>query len=568
MPSGGGNRPIRGTNAEVVERWKKIHSYKVRGYLEKDVAELLGISVKTVKRYWNKTSNQVGKHKWDRDPLYIKYRPIIVEKLREKPNIQIETVKRILKEFFDVEDLGVTDGTFRLFFHEIRDQIGVEKPSYSNRPKHRVPIEGAGKKAFVDMGQKKIVDMYGNEKKVYFWIIVLDYSRMKYVYFQDKPFDAPDFIMAHEYAFKYFNGVPQEIYYDQDRVMVFAENRGDIVYQEDFAEYLKHVEYKVYLCRGHDPNTKGKVENAVRFVKYNFLDEKEYCGIDNLNASCLEWLDKVGNGVLNASTKHSPKALFEQEKNALMKYTPYPMKTKKRQILTVTSLYDITYKKNIYSVPIELVKPHDRVLVEESQGMINIYNPETMDLLAVHKLIKGVGGMSIQAQRPEHHLKPTVEVWKDNHPFFKEFLDGVMEEVPRYFYDQFIMLREIIKRYGEQKVKVAVCIAMKRNIYSVPKVLEMLVAAEGEYNLRRVVPERLVKHYLEQAKGYERYGNFINEGVDGDIQKLDEIEKEDELEMLIEKYNKRVKDEEQKMQEELKKMQDKVTNKKEEKGEN
>ena len=136
-----------------------------------------------------------------------------------------------------------------------------------------------------------------------------------------------------------------------------------------------------------------------------------------------------------------------------------------------------------------------------------------------------------------------------------------MEEVPRYFYDQFIMLKEIIKRYGEQKVKVVICIAMKRNIYSVPKVREMLVAAEGEYNLRRIVPERLVKHYVEQAKRYEKYGNFINEGVDGDIQKLDEIEKEDELEMMIEKYNKRVK-------EELKKLQDKVTNIKEEKGDN
>ena len=304
-------------------------------------------------------------------------------------------MKRILKEFFEVEDLGVTDGTFRLFFHEIRDQIGVEKPSYNNKPKHRFQMEEIGKKAFVDMGQKKIIDMYGNEKKVYFWIIVLDYSRMKYVYFQDKPFDALDFIMAHEYAFKYFGGIPKEIYYDQDRVMVFSENKGDVVYQDDFAEYLKHIEYKVYLCRGHDPNTKGKVENDVGFVKHNFFDEMEYFGIDNLNASCLEWLDKVGNGVLNATTRHAPKKLFEDEKHALMKYKPYLLKTKKRHILSVTKLYDITYKKNIYSVPIGLVSPHDRVLVEESQGMINIYNPETMDLLAVQKLIKGVGGMSI-----------------------------------------------------------------------------------------------------------------------------------------------------------------------------
>lgn len=561
-------RPIRGTNAFAKERWTIIHNYSLRGYTEVQIAELIGVSPGTVKKYLSKKSEEIGLDIWDKKPIYKKYRPVIVEQLKINPKIKIATLMRILCEYFEIEEIGIRRQTFTRFVRHLKEGLGIEEPTYENRPAHRVPDDVTAAMAFVDMGQKKLIDMYGNEKKVYFWIIVLGFSRMKFAYFLDRPFQGTDFVIAHELAFKYFDGVPREIAYDQDRVMVFAENRGDVVYQEDFANYIKKTKFKIYLCRGHDPRSKGKVENAVAFVKHNFLDAREYRGIDNLNQACLEWLDKIGNEQLHAVTKESPKKLFIKEKPHLYKYRPYEMDTKKQQVLSVSNLYDVCYKKNIYSVPFDFCKPHDRVLVEESGNLLLIYTLERHELIASHKLIKGVGGMSIQAQKPDHFLKSAVEIFKTTYPFYKDFLDGVMEEVPRYFYDQFIMLKEIIKRYGEQRVKNAICIAMKKNLYSVPKVLEMLAAADGEEMLRHTIAPRLVKHYMEQGRGYSKYTNFVNDGMDKDREKVIEANNEDELEKMIDDYNKRLKSDEVKLQEEFKRLQALMVEDKKEEGEN
>ena len=64
--------------------------------------------------------------------------------------------------------------------------------------------------------------------------------------------------------------MPSEIAYDQDRIIVVSENAGDIICTEDFQNYMNHMKFKMRLCRAYDPESKGKVEAAVKFAKYNF----------------------------------------------------------------------------------------------------------------------------------------------------------------------------------------------------------------------------------------------------------------------------------------------------------
>lgn len=127
-----------------------------------------------------------------------------------------------------------------------------------------------GVEAQVDFGQYRMKNMYGNNVKVYFFIMILAYSRMKFVYFSAQPFTTWTAIEAHEYAFKYFGGRTKTILYDQDRVFVVSENYGNIVLVKEFEKYVSEKGYSVCLCRGADPQTKGKVENAVNVVKRSF----------------------------------------------------------------------------------------------------------------------------------------------------------------------------------------------------------------------------------------------------------------------------------------------------------
>ena len=42
------------------------------------------------------------------------------------------------------------------------------------------------------------------------------------------------------------------------------------------------------------PQSKGKVEEVIGYVKQSFLEGRVYTGIDSLNSAALAWLDREG----------------------------------------------------------------------------------------------------------------------------------------------------------------------------------------------------------------------------------------------------------------------------------
>lgn len=71
----------------------------------------------------------------------------------------------------------------------------------------------------------------------------------------------------------------------------------------------------MYLCRKADPESKGKVESVVKFIKINFLENRFYMGIELLNQSFEAWLERTGNAKVHGTTKKVPAKVFllEQE---------------------------------------------------------------------------------------------------------------------------------------------------------------------------------------------------------------------------------------------------------------
>ena len=82
-----------------------------------------------------------------------------------------------------------------------------------------------------------------------------------------KPFTTLDLIFHLLNCFEYIGGIPEEIVIDQDSVMVASENHGDIIYTKDFAYFIQEIGLRIYVCRKADPETKGKIENLIGFVK-------------------------------------------------------------------------------------------------------------------------------------------------------------------------------------------------------------------------------------------------------------------------------------------------------------
>src|SRR5690606_15381368 len=112
-----------------------------------------------------------------------------------------------------------------------------------------------GKQAQVDFGEYNMRCSSGKRTKIYFFTMVLSRSRHKYVWFTDRPFTASLAIQAHEKAFAWFGGIPDEIVYDQDKVFMVSENGGDIILTEEFKNYTRQRSFTLYFCRKADPQS-------------------------------------------------------------------------------------------------------------------------------------------------------------------------------------------------------------------------------------------------------------------------------------------------------------------------
>ena len=176
-----------------------------------------------------------------------------------------------------------------------------------------VSSQRLGYQAQVDLGQKVMKDMYGVSVKIYIFAMVLSNSRKKFVCFQDRAYTSEDFVKAHDMAFRYYGGRPKEIVNDQDRVLAVSENSGDIILTETFEAYRQYAGFSVFLCRGNDPESKGKIESVVKYVKGNFLSCRIYAGLATLNSDGLAWLERCANAKTHETTKMIPNVVFAEE---------------------------------------------------------------------------------------------------------------------------------------------------------------------------------------------------------------------------------------------------------------
>jgi transposase len=217
-----------------------------------------------------------------------------------------------------------------------------------------------GEQAQVDMGQKELVDPYGKRVRIYIFCMVMSCSRYKFCCFLDRPFKAEDFVKAHDLAFRFYGGRTEEVVYDQDRVMTVSENAGDLILTDVFQAYSGYAGFKVHLCRGYDPESKGKIEAVVKYVKNNFLVGRTYFGLDGLNSDGLKWLERIGNAKIHETTKMVPARVFTEERGYL-KAVPTLSETPQANIAIVR-------KTNVVQCE-HLVKPSRKAKGELSENI-------------------------------------------------------------------------------------------------------------------------------------------------------------------------------------------------------
>ena len=91
-------------------------------------------------------------------------------------------------------------------------------------------------------------------------------------------------------------GIPNELVYDQDNLIVVSENAGDLILTAEFEAYRRHRNLTLHVCRKADPESKEKIENVVGFIKHNFAKHRIFTTIDAWNEQGWNWLRRTANG--------------------------------------------------------------------------------------------------------------------------------------------------------------------------------------------------------------------------------------------------------------------------------
>ncbi|MEK4284607.1 DDE-type integrase/transposase/recombinase [Ureibacillus sp. FSL K6-0165] len=248
----------------------EIHRLYKEGFSKSAIARKLNISRNRVIDYLNMSTDEFEEFLSTlrtREKKLDPYHDQILGWLKEHPDLTAAQVYDWLEEKLGFRE--VAENTVRNYLNEMRDYYRIPKVKVQ-RTYSVVPKLPMGKQAQVDFGQTTVKNRQGENKKLYFIAFVLSHSRYKYVEWLDRPFRTSDMIRMHENAFEYFGGMPEEMVYDQDALLAVSENAGDLILTAEFTKYHHTRKFNVYLCRKSDPESKGKIEQVVKFVKNHY----------------------------------------------------------------------------------------------------------------------------------------------------------------------------------------------------------------------------------------------------------------------------------------------------------
>jgi len=254
---------------------------------------------------------------------------------------------------------------------------------------------GPGEQAQVDFGEYGQINIDGKPKKLYFFSMILGYSRKRYVEFTTD-ISTENVIKLHMNAFHYFHGYTDSILYDNMKQVVLERKIPSTrsVFNKRFKDFSDYYGFNPILCFPYRAQTKGKIENTVKYVKNNFLNGRTFSSLGDINNQCMLWLEKV-NSKVHSTTGRIPNEMIKEEKlNSIDNVPEYSVHL--NELRKVSRDCYVSYEGNRYSVPWKYAG-REAMVTKTDKIIIKIDN----EIVAEHSILEGTGRIS---RNKEHFI--------------------------------------------------------------------------------------------------------------------------------------------------------------------
>ena len=313
--------------------------------------------------------------------------------------------------------------------------------------------------------------------------------------------------------------------YDQDKILAVSENNGDIIYTERFQSYLNEAKFDIFLCHGADPESKGLIENVVKYAKHGFAEHRIFRGIDSFNADCIAWLKRTGNKKVHGTTKKIPAEVFALEKEYLIPVSEYNFAVAVNDSIEYQVRKDniVLYKGNRYRVPKGTYSPGKKVFMVVEEASISVTDILTGEIYATHPLCHDKGKLIGQKRNDRDTNKSLLEQERMIQQLFQEdrlvtpFLEHIHQEKPRYYRDQLGAIRQLFEDWNTELLIHGLHYCSEKELYSAgdlkssiiylaqlkiePKKKEKLTALPSKYrgNAPEIRDLSVYEHAMERS---------------------------------------------------------------------
>ena len=383
-------RSNRDTEVALINQtiWQAVHERSKAGATVSAIARELDIDRKTVRRC-------LQQPQWQPYARTVKSPTVLDEFanwLRQRAP-QVHYSARILHQELRQRGFEGCYETVKLAVRPLRAQAsldGLTQSRFETEP---------GQQAQVDWGELT-VDMGGQRRVVHVLVMTLGYSRRHYAegFLNER---IPSLLAAHENAFAHFGGCCHTLLYDRMRTVVVGKFQGadGIVrarFNDTFKAFADYWGFEPRLCRAYRPQTKGKVESGVKYLKRNFAPGRTFRDLDDFNAQLLAWINEIADVRIHGTTHERPVDRFEREREALIKTAGQPsyLQTMVRERV-VAEDWLVSVDANRYSVPFGLIGKTVHVIREGGDLVVRHGHKE----VARHAVLPGRHQLSI---KPEH----------------------------------------------------------------------------------------------------------------------------------------------------------------------
>ena len=209
----------------------------------------------------------------------------------------------------------------------------------------------AGEQAQVDWGHFGHIQIGEAKRPLMAFVMVLSYSRKIFLHFYLNQRTA-NFLRGHEKAFKYFNGIPRVLLYDNLKSAVL-ERKGDAIkFNQTLLSFASHYHFEPRPVAVYRGNEKGRVERAIRYIRDNFFAARTYNDLDDLNSQAKTWCDvQASNRPCPEDKTQKVQDVFEKEQPHLITLPDNPYICDEIESVSVAKTPYVRFDLNDYSVP-------------------------------------------------------------------------------------------------------------------------------------------------------------------------------------------------------------------------